>query len=183
MKELIPSEAIERKIFLIRGQKVMLDKDLAALYGVKPIRLREQVKRNIRRFPEDFMFKLNNEEINFMVSQNAIPSRKHLGGSQPFVFTEQGVAMLATVLNSETAIQANIAIMRAFVKLREMLGAHKELAHKLTQLENKIEKHDAEIGAIFDAIRQLMDTPQPKVKKIGFIVKERKAVYRTSRVR
>jgi ORF6N domain len=98
MKALIPAEVIERKIYLIRGHKVMLDKDLAVLYGVKPIRLREQVKRNIRRFPDDFMFQLNEKEIDFMVSQNAIPSRKYLGGSQPYVFTEQGVAMLSDVL-------------------------------------------------------------------------------------
>ncbi|MBI3406833.1 MAG: ORF6N domain-containing protein [Planctomycetes bacterium] len=183
MKELIPVEVIERRIFLIRGQKVMLDKDLAVLYGVKPIRLREQVKRNTRRFPEDFMFQLNDQEIDIMVSQNAIPSRKHLGGSQPYVFTEQGVAMLATVLNSETAIQANIAIMRAFVKLREMLATHKEFAHKLEQLEKKIERHDEEISAIFEAIRLLMAEPEPKAKKIGFIAKERQAVYKAVRKR
>ena len=112
----------------------MLDKDLAVLYGVKPIRLREQVKRNIRRFPDDFMFQLNEKEIDSMVSQNAILSRKYLGGYQPYVFTEQGVAMLATVLNNERAIQANIAIIRVFVKLREMLFSHKELAHKLAEL-------------------------------------------------
>jgi len=99
MKALIPAEVIERKIYLMRGQKVMLDKDLAVLYGVKPIRLREQVKRNIRRFPDDFMFQLNEKEIDFMVSQNAIPSRKYLGGSQPYVFTEQGVAMLSSYFN------------------------------------------------------------------------------------
>lgn len=104
-----------------------------------------------------------------MVSQNAIPSRKHLGGYQPYVFTEQGVAMLATVLNSETAIQANIAIMRAFVKLREILSTHKELSHKLSQLENRIERHDGEIKAIFNAIRQLMSPPpEAKKRKIGF---------------
>jgi hypothetical protein len=106
MKSLIPAEVIERKIYLIRGHKVMLDKDLAVLYGVKPIRLREQVKRNIRRFPNDFMFQLDENEIDFMVSQNAIPSRKYLGGSQPYVFTEQGVAMLSSVLNSERAVQS-----------------------------------------------------------------------------
>jgi phage regulator Rha-like protein len=169
MKDIIPAEIIGRKIYLIRGQKVMLDKDLAVLYGVKPIRLREQVKRNIKRFPEDFMFQLNEKEINIMVSQNAIPSRKHLGGYQPYVFTEQGVAMRATVLNSERAIQVNIAIMRAFVKLREILSTHKELAQKLAQLERKIEKHDEEIKVIFDAIRHLMAPPEKKPgKKIGF---------------
>ena len=161
-------EFIASKIFVLRNQKVMLDKDLAILYDVKPIRLREQVKRNRNRFPKDFMFQLDEEEINFMVSQNAIPSRKHLGGHSPYVFTEQGVAMLATVLNSERAIQANIAIMRTFVKLREILSTHKELAHKLTQLERKIESHDKDIRTIFEAIRQLMATPEKKKRKIGF---------------
>lgn len=168
MDVIVPIEAVERRIYLIRGHKVMLDKDLAELYGVKPIRLREQVKRNMRRFPDDFMFQLNKQEIDIMVSQNAIPSRKHLGGYQPYVFTEQGVAMLATVLNSERAILANIAIMRAFVKLREILSTHKELAHKLAQLERKIEKHNDEIKVIFNAIRQLMAPPETKKKKIGF---------------
>ncbi|MBI5663731.1 MAG: ORF6N domain-containing protein [Nitrospirae bacterium] len=169
MNEIIPIEVIQQKIFLIRGHKVMLDKDLAELYGVKPIRLREQVKRNIRRFPEDFMFQLNDQEIDIMVSQNAIPSRKYLGGHRPYVFSEQGVAMLATVLNSETAILANIAIMRAFVKLRQLLSTHKELAHKLIELERRIENHDEEIHTIFEAIRQLMAPPEPSKKKIGFL--------------
>jgi hypothetical protein len=169
MKELIPVEIIEKKIYLIRGHKVMLDKDLASLYDVKPIRLREQVKRNMKRFPDDFMFQLNDQEIDSMVSQNAIPSRKHLGGYNSYVFTEQGVAMLSTVLNSDRAIEVNIQIMRAFVKLREMLSSNKELAHKLTLLENRIEKHDGEIKAIFNAIRQLMVPPETKSKKpIGF---------------
>lgn len=168
MEAIVPIEAVERRIYLIRGHKVMLDKDLAELYGVKPIRLREQVKRNMKRFPDDFMFQLNEQEIDIMVSQNAIPSRKHLGGYQPYVFTEQGVAMLATVLNSERAILANIAIMRAFVKLREILSTHKELAHKLAQIERKMEKHDDEIKVIFNAIRQLMAPPETKKKKIGF---------------
>ena len=183
MKALVPVEVIERKIYLIRGQKVMLDKDLAILYCVKPIRLREQVKRNIRRFPDDFMFQLNEKEIDSMVSQNAIPSRKYLGGYKPYVFTEQGVAMLATVLNSERAVQVNIAIMRAFVKLREILSINKELAHKLAELERKIERHNEEIKVIFDAIRQLMAPPEPKEKKIGFRVRERGVKYRTSRHR
>jgi len=163
--EIIPIDVIQQKIFFIRGYKVMLDKDLAILYGVKPIRLREQVKRNLKRFPEDFMFQLTNDEIDFMVSQNAIPSRKHLGGYQPYVFTEQGVAMLATVLNSETAIQANIAIMRAFVKLRQMLASNAELARKLEALEKK---YDTQFKVVFDAIRQLMSPTVPKRSKIGF---------------
>ena len=162
---IVPIELIEQKIYLMRGQKVMLDKDLASLYGVKPIRLREQVKRNIKRFPEDFMFQLNEKEINIMVSQNAIPSRKYLGGHPPYVFTEQGVAMLSSVLNSERAIEVNIHIMRAFVKLREMIASNKELAKKLNKLEKK---YDAQFRVVFDAIRQLMTPPEPKHKKIGF---------------
>jgi hypothetical protein len=171
MKALIPQEAIEQKIFLVRGQKVMLDKDLAILYNVKAIRLREQVKRNIKRFPQDFMFQLDEKETNSMVSQNAIPSRKYLGGYRSYVFTEQGVAMLSSVLRSERAIQVNIAIMRAFVKLRQILSTHKELAYKLSELEKKIEKHDVEIKAIFEAIRQLMLPPKEESKRrIGFHV-------------
>lgn len=169
MKELIPQERIGQRIFVIRGQKVMLDRDLAGLYGVKAIRLREQVKRNINRFPEDFMFQLDEAEIDFMVSQNAIPSRKHLGGYRPYAFTEQGVAMLSSVLNSERAVQVNIAIMRAFVKIRQFLSTHKELAKKLDELEKKTTKHDTEIQDIFDAIKKLMARPKPRPKtQIGF---------------
>ncbi len=144
----------------------MLDKDLASLYDVKPIRLREQVKRNMKRFPDDFMFQLNDQEIDSMVSQNAIPSRKHLGGYNPYVFTEQGVAMLSTVLNSDRAIEVNIQIMRAFVKLREMLSTHKDLARKLADMEKK---YDTQFKVVFDAIRQLMKPDETKSKKpIGF---------------
>lgn len=170
MKELISVEIIESKIYLIRGHKVMLDKDLAVLYGVKPIRLREQVKRNLARFPGDFMFQLSEEEIDAMVSQNAIPSRKHLGGSNPYVFTEQGVAMLATVLNSERAVQANIQIMRTFVRLRQMLASNTELSRKLAVLEKK---YDSQFKMVFDAIRQLMASPSTKMKVITGFVKEK----------
>lgn len=166
MDSIVPVEVIEKKILIIRGHKVMLDKDLAILYGVKPIRLREQVKRNIKRFPDDFMFQLNEEEIDFMVSHFAIPSRKHLGGYKPYVFTEQGVAMLATVLNSERAIQVNIEIMRAFVKLREMIASHKDLARRLDDLEKK---YDAQFKSVFDAIRQLMTPPVKPKGKVGFL--------------
>ncbi|HXV27630.1 MAG TPA: ORF6N domain-containing protein [bacterium] len=168
MKQLILNPTIERKIYSIRGHKVMLDKDLAELYDVKAIRLREQVKRNINRFPKDFMFQLNVRETDTMVSQNAIPSRKHLGGFRPYVFTEQGISMLSSILNSERAIQVNIAIMRAFVKLRKVLSAHKALAQKLNRLEQKFEKHDEEIQAIFEAIRQMMSPPENPKKRIGF---------------
>lgn len=163
---LIPPDFIERRIYLIRRQKVMLDSDLAELYGVKPIRLREQVKRNRSRFPEDFMFQLTDGEVDVMVSQNAIPSRRHLGGFLPYMFTQEGVAMLSSVLRSERAITVNIAIMRAFVKLREMLSTHKDLADKLEALEKK---YDRQFKVVFDAIRQLMQPEAPpKERRIGF---------------
>ena len=169
MSKMIVVEQIDRKIYFVRGMKVILDKDLASLYAVKAFRLREQVKRNIKRFPEDFMFQLNDNEIDFMVSQNAIPSKKHLGGFKPYVFTEQGVAMLSSVLRSERAIYMNIAIMRAFVKLREILLTHKELSHRLDELERKVGRHDGEIKLIFEAIRRLMEPPPEKPKlPIGF---------------
>lgn len=166
--DLVPIEIIASKILLMRGKKVMLDRDLADLYGVKAIRLREQVKRNIKRFPNDFIFQLTAKETYILVSQNAIPSKKHLGGYLPYAFTEQGVAMLSSVLHSERAIQVNIAIMRTFVRLRQILSTHKALAYKLEHLERKIENHDGEIRVIFDVIRQLM-TPLGKPKRrIGF---------------
>jgi len=169
MSGLIPQEIIENKIYLIRGQKVMLSMDLANLYGVPAMRLNEQVKRNIRRFPDDFMFQLNNEEYNNLKSQIAISSWGGARRANPYAFTEQGVAMLSTVLNSERAIQVNIAIMRAFVRLKTVLSTNKELAYKLNELEAKIEKHDEDICAIFEAIRQLMAPPPalPK-RRIGF---------------
>ncbi|HBI23259.1 MAG TPA: DNA-binding protein, partial [Nitrospiraceae bacterium] len=169
MDAIVPIELIESKIYLIRGHKVMLDSDLAELYGVETRALVQAVKRNIGRFPQDFMFQLNNQEVITLRSQIVI-SKSGKGGRRfiPYVFTEQGVAMLSSVLNSERSILVNIAIMRAFVKLREILSVNKELAHKLAQLERKIEKHDTEIRVIFDAIRQLMATPEPKEKKIGF---------------
>ena len=179
MDSVVPVELIEKKIYLVRSQKVMLDSDLAELYEVKTKALVQAVKRNIQRFPSDFMFQLNNQEVITLRSQ-FVTSKSGKGGRRyiPYVFTEQGVAMLSSVLNSERAILVNIAIMRAFVKLREVLSTHKGLAHKLKQLENKIEKHDEEIKVIFDAIRQLMIPPEPKKKKIGFIVRERSVRYR-----
>jgi hypothetical protein len=175
MNPIVPVELIEKKIYLIRGHKVMLDSDLAELYKVETRTLIQAVKRNINRFPSDFMFQLDYQEVASLRSQIVI-SKTGRGGRryQPYVFTEQGVSMLSSVLNSERAIEVNIAIMRAFVKLREMLSTNKELAHKLAQLERKIEKHDDEIKLIFDAIRQLMTPPEPKRKKIGFRREEEK---------
>jgi len=175
----IPGNLIEKRIFVIRGHKVMVDRDLAELYGVATKVLNQAVKRNKKRFPADFMFRLTKGEVEEVVticdrfgnlrSQNATSS---WGGRRytPYVFTEQGVAMLSSVLNSERAVQVNIAIMRAFVKLREVLSTHKELAQKLSELERKVEKNDRNIHLIFEAIRQLMAPPPEKQKgKIGFI--------------
>jgi len=159
---------IENKILFVRGKKVMLDKDLAKLYGVSTKRLNEQVKRNIKRFPDDFMLQLTGKEVVVLRSQFATSS---WGGRRyiPYAFTEQGVAMLATVLNSERAIHVNIAIMRTFVKLREILSTHKELAHRLALVEKRMEKKDEEIQAVFQLIRELMAPPPEKPKrKIGF---------------
>jgi len=176
---IIPLENIGSRIFLIRGQKIMIDRDIAELYGVETKHLNRQVKRNIQRFPEEFMFQLNVEERNQLVSIcHRFKTMKH-SSSLPYAFTEHGVAMLASVLKSDRAIKISINIIKAFVKLREMLSTNKELAHKLEQLERKTEKHDEEIKLIFDAIRQLMAPPEPKKRKIGFIVRERTAQYKT----
>lgn len=168
---LIPAERIEQAILLIRGQKVMLDADLAELYGVPTKRLNEQVRRNLARFPEDFMFSLSAEETEALRSQFAT-SKKGRGGRRyrPNAFTEQGVAMLSSVLHSDRAIEVNIAIMRAFVRLRQILATHKDLARKLEELERKLGQHDEKFQLVFEAIRQLMAPPPEPAKKrhIGF---------------
>jgi hypothetical protein len=167
---LVPEEVIERKIVMIRGHKVMMDRDLAKLYGVKTKRLNEQVRRNLSRFPEDFMFQLTKEKFENWKSQFATSNQDKMGlRRRPYAFTEQGVAMLSSVLNSERAVQVNIAIMRAFVKLRQILSMNKELAYKLAGLERKIERYDEDIQAIFEAIHKLMAPPAVKPKQqIGF---------------
>ncbi|MBI2092612.1 MAG: ORF6N domain-containing protein [Deltaproteobacteria bacterium] len=153
MSDIIPMERIEQHILLIRGQKVMLDNDLAELYGVATKVLVQAIKRNLERFPEDFMFQLNYQEVAILRSQ-FVTSRLH-GGRRylPYAFTEQGVAMLSSVLNSKRAVHVNIEIMRAFVRLREILATHKELAHKLNELESK---YDDQFKIVFEAIRRLM---------------------------
>ena len=163
----IPVERIEKSIFLIRGHKIMLDADLAELYGVTTKRLNEQVRRNISRFLIDFMFQLDEQETSALRSQIAT-SKEGRGGRRylPYVFTEQGVAMLSSILHSERAVQVNIAIMRVFVRLREMMATHKELAFKLIELEERLEGHDEQIQNIFEAIRQLMTPPEPPRKRI-----------------
>jgi hypothetical protein len=146
----------------------MLDRDLAVLYRVKPIALRQQVKRNLDRFPQDFMFQLTAEEAETLVSQNVIPTRRSLGGSLPYVFTQEGVAMLSSVLKSPRAIQVNLAIMRAFVQLRRYAASHKILAQKLQMLERKYDVHDLEIQEIFKAMKKLIDPPGKTKRPIGF---------------
>lgn len=173
MKAIIPVETIEKKILLIRGEKVMLDADLAELYGVETFNLNKAVKRNIDRFPSDFMVQLTKEEANSLRFHIGMSKTSGRGGRRylPYAFTEQGVAMLSSVLNSKRAVQVNIAIMRAFVKLREMLATHKDLARKLNEMEKK---YDAQFKVVFDAIRQLMIPPEKKRRKIGFLRGEEK---------
>ena len=168
MQALIPQETIEQKIFLIRGHKVMLDRDLAVLYGVTTGNLNKAVSRNPERFPDDFMFRLTQQELKNLIFQFGT---SRWGGTRklPRAFTEHGILSLSSVLKSHRAIQVNIAVMRTFVRLRQILSNHKELAHKLAHLERKIEKHDEDIHAIFDAIRELLEPPQSGPKKqIGF---------------
>jgi hypothetical protein len=164
--EFVPAEVIERRILLSRGHKVMLDRDLAALYQVKTIALRQAVKRNSNRFPADFVIQLSREEAEAMVSQSVIPSRRSFGGFLPYAFTEQGVAMLSSVLRSERAAMVNIAIMRTFVRLRQILATHKELAERLASLEKK---YDHRFRVVFDLLKQLTEPPpEPPKRPIGF---------------
>ena len=146
----------------------MLDRDLATLYGVMAIRLREQVKRNRERFPENFMFKLSEKEVEDMVSQNAIPSKQHLGGYLPYAFTEHGVLMLANVLKSEQAITMSIRIIEIFIKLREVLVTHKDILLKLEQFEKRAVRQDGDIKLIFKYLKELLNPPTEPMRKIGF---------------
>ena len=176
-KAIIPAERVAQSIRWVRGQKVLLDSDLAVLYGVTTGNLNKAVKRNAERFPTDFMFQLDAEEVANLRFQFGISS---WGGRRrlPYAFTEQGVAMLSSVLNSERAVKVNIAIMRAFVKLRETLDTSRELARKVAELERRVGKHDEEIAAILEAIRQLMARPEKPRREIGFHVRERTGRYR-----
>jgi phage regulator Rha-like protein len=167
---LIPIEGILNKILVIRNQRVILDRDIALLYEVETRALKQAVKRNINRFPPDFMFTLTKKEINLMVSQNVIPSKSHFGGANPMTFTEQGVSMLSSVLNSERAIEINILIMRAFVKLREIISTHKKVEVKLKELECKLQEHNEQILQIIQVINQLITPPEPPQKKVGFTI-------------
>ena len=190
-RSLIPLERIERSILLIRGHKVMLDRDLSYLYGVTTKALNQAVKRHKDRFPEDFMFQLTMEEARIWwteIKGDALRSQivtlkrgQHIK-YRPYAFTEHGILMLSSVLNSERAIKVNIEIMRAFVRLRRILASHADLARKLETLEKK---YDAQFKVVFDAIRQLMapqePVPEPPKKRIGFLVEEPYVPYRVSK--
>jgi len=167
-KLVVPEETLLNKIYLIRHQKVMLDRDLAEIYGVKATRLREQVKRNKIRFPNNFMFQLNLKEAELMVSQNAIPSIQHLGGTMPYAFSEHGILMLANILKSEKAIKMSILIIELFIKLRETLLTHKDVLLKLQALEKVIDSHHQSIYEIYAFIKQMMQKDETPRKRIGF---------------
>ncbi|MCP9439627.1 MAG: ORF6N domain-containing protein [Nitrospira sp.] len=172
-------ERIESRILMIRGHKVVLDADLAALYGVPTKRLNEQVKRNADRFPDDFVFQLTEEEAESLRSQFAT-SKSGRGGrrSRPYAFTEHGAIMAANVLNSKRAIHMSVYVVRAFVRMRQALAAHKDLAAKLAELERKLGTHDEQIAGLFEAIRQLMNQPPPPGRRIGFDVKAWSVAHR-----
>jgi hypothetical protein len=161
----IPAERIESRIYLLRGHKVMLSTDLADLYEVEPRALVQAVKRNMERFPEDFMFQLSQDEVENLKSQIVISSWGGPRRATPYAFTQEGVAMLSSVLRSKRAVVVNVEIMRAFVRLRQMLAAHANLARKLAALEKK---YDAQFKVVFDAIRELMAPPERKKRPIGF---------------
>ena len=199
-QEMIPVEQVARRILFFRGEKVLLDFDLAVLYGVGVTVLNQAVKRNRERFPDDFMFQLTDEETQLLRSQLlrlenrqvvenegtgtnwsqiVTSSQKYRGTKyRPYAFTEEGVAMLSSVLKSKRAVKVNIAIMRAFVKLRQTLDANRQLAQKFSELEERVEKHDDEIAAILEAIRQLMTPPEGPRREIGFHVREKAPLHR-----
>ena len=181
---MIPVASVEQAIFLVRGQKMMLDRDWAAFYGVDTKASKRAVRRNMERFPADFMFELTSEEANAIERSRCQSGTLKRGQNPkylPYVFSQEGVAMLASVLRSPQAARVNVAIMRAFVRLRETLALHKELAHKLTDLERKIGTHDESIRTLFEAIRQLMRPPDPPRREIGFHMKEKGVLYRIGR--
>ena len=172
----VPQEVLMSKIFLLRDEKVMLDRDLAVLYGVKAIRLREQVKRNSSRFPKHFMFQLTEPEVEIMVSQNAIPSKGHLGGTLPYAFTEHGILMLANVLKSERAVQVSIKIIELFVKLRKSLVTDTELKLEIEKIKKKVDKHDKNIEIVFRYFDELLERRESKEprKQIGYRVSSKR---------
>ncbi|MFA6980359.1 MAG: ORF6N domain-containing protein [Ignavibacteriaceae bacterium] len=170
-KQLLPVESVINKILVIRNQKVILDRDLAVLYNVETRTLKQAVRRNIKRFPEDFMFQLTKEEFMNWRSQIVMSSSDQKGLRYfPFAFTEQGVAMLSSVLKSERAIEVNILIVRAFVRLREIISTHKKVEEKLREIDSNLKDHDEKILQIIQVINQLINPPEPAKKKIGFTI-------------
>ncbi|MCX5750730.1 MAG: ORF6N domain-containing protein [Candidatus Saganbacteria bacterium] len=170
MSNLIPIERVERRIYLIRGQKVMLDRDIAELYEAATKVLKQAVKRNMARFPEDFMFELTNEEFQNWRSQFVTSNSDKIGLRwKPFAFTEQGIAMLSGIIQSSKAVQVNIAIMRAFVRIRQMIFTHKDLAQKFKELEGRVGGHDQQIRGLFDAIQKILEIEEKPKNRIGFI--------------
>jgi hypothetical protein len=182
MSSLAKLDSAEAEIYLVRGERVMLDSDLAAIYGTRTTRLNEQLRRNRQRFPEDFAFQLSPEEFRRLISQIAT-SKKGRGGRRklPWVFTEHGAIMLASVLNSPVAIQASVRVVRAFVRLREMVAANAHLAGKLKELEQRLDSHDEAIVDLFAAFKRLLEPPAKPKREIGFHVREREARYRTKK--
>lgn len=172
---LVTVERIQSRIYLICGQKVMLSTDLAELYGVSVKVMNQAVKRNVDRFPDDFMFQLTRQEVTHLKSQIVTLETLHAPRARPYAFTEQGVAMLSSVLRSPRAVKVNIEIMRTFVRLRQLLASHVDLARKLEELERK---YDAQFKVVFEAIRQLMKPAETPRKPIGFQVRERGGAYR-----
>ena len=170
-------QRIEEMIFLIRGQRIMLDSDLAKIYGVTTKQLNQQFKRNRDRFPDDFAFMLTNQEVAQMRSQNVTASRRNIRHI-PIAFTEHGALMLGNILNSKTAVEASIRVVRAFVWIREQLTTNKELAQKLKELENRVGEHDGAINNLFEAIRQLLEPVEPAKREIGFHIRETMTPYR-----
>lgn len=164
----IPDEVVINKIFIVRGKKVMIDTDLAELYGVSTKRLNEQVKRNMKRFPEDFMFQLNQGEKQILIENFAHLNRLKYSPNLPFVFTEHGAVMLASVLNSERAIEVNVQIVRIFTQMRELVLTHKDILLKLEQLERKVVGHDDDVKVIFGYLKELLNPPSEPMRKIGF---------------
>jgi len=180
MKALVPEEVISSKIYLIRGLKVMLDRDLAELYGVETKVLKQSVRRNIDRFPPDFMFEMTKTEFEDWRSQFVTSKSDKMGlRYKPMAFTEQGVAMLSSVLGSKRAIHVNIQIMRAFTQLRKMLSTHEDLKRKIESMEKK---YDQQFQIVFEAIKQLLSEEDKPKKKIGFTVKEKQKAYRRTRM-
>jgi hypothetical protein len=165
---IIPNEVISNKIYFIRNQKVMLDRDLAELYDVKSIRLREQVKRNIDKFPEHFMFRLSETETDLMVSKNAIPSKKHLGGSLPYVFTEHGILQLSNVIKSKRATQMSIKIIEIFIQMREMLSNNLNLKVEIEEIKKKLTNHSKNIELVFSYLDELIEKKDKPRDKIGY---------------